>query len=125
MCQPHIKRSPMNQSETYSSIEKRVSTNIYKNKKKKVQIAKMLNPPSLQVHVNHHRRSITNGLRSVGISSLLDELTSISTRSATQTLLFNTLGKNFFSLLSYRASRIGKVRGLLSLIILRVFAYLI
>lgn len=39
--------------------------------------------------------------------------------------IFNTRRKNFFSLLSYRASRIGMVRELLSLIRLRIFTYLI
>lgn len=51
-------------------------------------------PPTI-----HHNRFTQCG-DGTRVSSTLDELTTISTRSATQTLIFNTLQENFFSLLS-------------------------
>lgn len=89
----------------------------------------MLNPASLQVNVNHHLTIHHNRFSRCGdgtrVSSILDELTTISMRSATQILFLTHFERIFFSLLSYRANRIGIVRELLSLIILRVFTYLI
>lgn len=59
----------------------------------------MLNPPSLQVNVSHHLTINHNRFSRCGdgtrVSSILEELTTISTRSATQILFLTHVGRIF------------------------------